>query len=308
MTSMRWFRLYSEIRTDFKLSDFTPTQKWAFIVLLCLANDSPKRGIILGAKDDKLAKACEMPLNDWLYLKDRFAAEGLIELSDANEITVCNWDKRQYSSDTSTERVRQHRAKQKKQLVKTDVVTETEVKRFNGVTKTPSDPDPDPDPDSYSLRASEQKIDEPERTNLEQINFSDLKSEKFITQYSADSSRPNFKHPTQLMENRFKRAVKLEEWEVAIDKPDPQFIDWIVAHNKQGNSALPPKVMASRMLYNSRDRGNNLAELMWTEYQESKHHKESSTKAAQSYTLSESELDTIREQEKQRRQNVQPRR
>ena len=55
-----------------------------------------------------------------------------------NTYAVTNWDKRQYASDNSTERVHKHRAK----VRNTD---ETPMKRYSSVSETPPDTDTDTD-------------------------------------------------------------------------------------------------------------------------------------------------------------------
>lgn len=41
-----WFRLYSEIIQDRKLSRCSVEERWCWVIILCLANDSPQRGYL----------------------------------------------------------------------------------------------------------------------------------------------------------------------------------------------------------------------------------------------------------------------
>lgn len=96
------------------------------------------------------------------------------------------------------------------------------------------------------------------------------------------ASQQKFKDP---MGDRLRRAGKEEEWEVEITRPIPEFLDWIVSHNRQNNSTvLPPRTMATRMLYNSRDKGTELADSLWLEYQQSLAAKQPTKQPAPTHT------------------------
>ncbi len=147
---MKWFRLYDEIQYDPKLRRMPIPHRYAFIVLLCIANRSKVRGAIINLDDDDLAFELEMELEDWLTLKAKFRAKGLIEPIEGG-IKISNWDERQFASDSSAERVKRYREKRAKRECN---VTETLVKRDGNDEETlvkrhvtPSDTDPDPDPE-----------------------------------------------------------------------------------------------------------------------------------------------------------------
>lgn len=76
-------------------------------------------------------------------------------------------------------------------------------------------------------------------------------------------------HPAKKTDDRFHRGGRLEVWEIAINEPDPAFLDWLAANDKCGNSSLPPRTKAKRTLYNSRDRCDSLAADLWREFQDS---------------------------------------
>jgi hypothetical protein len=48
-------------------------------------------------------------------MKAKFKTKGLIDFSSGGKIIIVNWDKRQFASDSSKERVSKHREKKKKQ-------------------------------------------------------------------------------------------------------------------------------------------------------------------------------------------------
>lgn len=122
---MKWFRLYDEIQYDTKLRRMPIAHRYAFIVLLCMANRSSVRGVIVNLDDDDLAFELEMEKEDWLTLKAKFRTKGLIEFVEGG-IKISKWDTRQFASDSSAERVRAYREKNKKRDCN---VTETEQKR-----------------------------------------------------------------------------------------------------------------------------------------------------------------------------------
>lgn len=124
MSSPPWFRLYSEVKSDMKIKrvvTMTNQPKAVVIgvwsVLLCLANDSPERGKLLISQD--------MPLTDVEIISETglnpecgqailsaFIQVGMVSRVD-DAILITNWDNRQFTSDTSNDRVRQYRARQK---------------------------------------------------------------------------------------------------------------------------------------------------------------------------------------------------
>ena len=106
---MEWFRLYHDLPNDRKLRKFTPQQKWAWVVLLCVASDSKERGLIIGEDEDDLADYCGFECTqDYQYFLDRLRQKEMIS-PVAGGIKISNWGNRQFSSDSSTERVRAHR-------------------------------------------------------------------------------------------------------------------------------------------------------------------------------------------------------
>jgi len=88
-------------------------------MLLCLKSngDLPK------LTEEEIAFALRITPEDLQETKEMFIKKCFID----EEWTVLNWDKRQYVSDNSTERVRKHREKQ----------DETFQKRYETVTVTP---------------------------------------------------------------------------------------------------------------------------------------------------------------------------
>lgn len=142
--TITWFKLHHEIITDIKLRRFTPSEKWAWIVLLTLSSQSSERGIIK-ADDEDIADFCEFnTTQDWLYYRDKLIAKGMVELSPEG-LKILNWEKRQYkypsdNPESTKERKRKQRAKSKE-----NVTNVTSMSRVSHETDTDTDPDPDPD-------------------------------------------------------------------------------------------------------------------------------------------------------------------
>jgi hypothetical protein len=113
---MVWFRLYSETIRDPKVRRLPPEHRWLWIALLCLASESPERGRLLIAPR---LPATILDIQDAALLPIDLVDTGLRSLEEADMIArdedgvwrVTAWERRQYASDSSTERVRRHRAR-----------------------------------------------------------------------------------------------------------------------------------------------------------------------------------------------------
>jgi hypothetical protein len=157
---MKWFRLYDEFQHDTKLRRMPIPHRYAFVILLCMANRSSVRGVILNLDDEDLAFELEMQTEDWLTLKSKFRAKGLIEPVQGG-IKITNWDDRQFASDSSAERVAAYR---RKKIGRDCNVTPPLQKRDCNALDTDTDPNSDPnsDPENRS-RKQIQKEEEPDR-------------------------------------------------------------------------------------------------------------------------------------------------
>lgn len=117
MSKMTWFKLHSDFRNDPKIKRLPIAERYAFIILLCLANESETRGIITGLDDDDIAFELEMQAEDWKTLRSKFKIKGFIDFTQ-EQILIRNWDKRQYDKpsdhpDATKERKRLQREKEK---------------------------------------------------------------------------------------------------------------------------------------------------------------------------------------------------
>ena len=126
MSKMTWFKFHSEFRNDPKIKRLPITERYAFIVLLCLASESETRGIITGLDDDDIAFELEMQVEDWKTLKAKFRVKGFLDFTQ-EEILIRNWDKRQYdkpSDHPEATKQRKRLQRQREKLVKEQEVTE----------------------------------------------------------------------------------------------------------------------------------------------------------------------------------------
>lgn len=113
----QWFRLYAEFATDPKVQMMSEADQRRFIMVLCIrcSNDD------VTFQDEEIAFQLRISSEDWARSKAVFLQKGLIH----EDNTPVAWDKRQFVSDSSAERVRRHRAAKKKAGKQPCNVTET---------------------------------------------------------------------------------------------------------------------------------------------------------------------------------------
>lgn len=105
-----WFRLYSEFATDPKVQMLSESDQRRLIMLFCFrCNDH------VTLHDEEVTFLLRISNDEWIATKERFIKKGLIDESNK----LLNWDKRQYSSDSSKDRVAAHRERKKKEKTET---------------------------------------------------------------------------------------------------------------------------------------------------------------------------------------------
>ncbi len=114
--ALPWFRMYAEAVDDEKLRLLAFEDRWHFVALLCCKCQG-----VFDCDDEqllrrKLAVKLGLDLASLDEVRRRLNEVGLID----DRMEPLNWDKRQFRSDVSTNRVRKHR----------------EVKRFTAVSET----------------------------------------------------------------------------------------------------------------------------------------------------------------------------
>ncbi|MCX7219805.1 MAG: hypothetical protein NTY70_12980 [Burkholderiales bacterium] len=113
---MDWFRMYGEFASDPKVQSMSEVNQRRLMMLFCLRCSNT----LVTLHDDEIAFALRISEEDLAASKAIFVRKGFV---DENWILL-NWDKRQFVSDSSRERVSKCRANKKaaeKQAVTTDV-------------------------------------------------------------------------------------------------------------------------------------------------------------------------------------------
>lgn len=131
---MLWFRMYHEFATDPKVQMLSEVDQRRFVMVLCLKACNGD----VALHNDEVAFQLRISESEWDDTKSRLLARNLIQPDN----TPTNWDKRQYISDSSSERVKRHREK---------------VKRDCNVTVTPPDTDTDTDTEIKSDKRETRK-------------------------------------------------------------------------------------------------------------------------------------------------------
>lgn len=153
---MDWFRCYSEFATDPKVQIMPEHMQRRLIMLFCLRCSN----VLATLQETEICFALRISEQELLETKALFLQKDFID--DAWNIR--SWDKRQYISDTSTERSRKHRENKKK-----------EMQQACNVAATPPE---------QNRADTEQNIKETEREERALTNFSDL-------EFSEDWGRGN---------------------------------------------------------------------------------------------------------------------
>ena len=106
---MQWFRFYSEALDDPKVQRLPGDLFKAWVNLLCLANEADERGTLPDVAD--IAFRLRMDDQKTADALRGLCRAGLLDGDEDDGYSIHAWDKRQPDSDSSTERVRRHRAK-----------------------------------------------------------------------------------------------------------------------------------------------------------------------------------------------------
>jgi len=131
-----WFRAYEEFAHDPKVQMMNEADQRRLTMLFHL-----RCGGHLNPSDEEVVFLLRIEMDSWLTTKQLFIEKGFIDESNR----LLNWEKRQYESDTSTERVRKYREKSKTAQCNDD---ETLLKRSRNVTVTAPDTDTDTEADT----------------------------------------------------------------------------------------------------------------------------------------------------------------
>lgn len=138
-----WFRMYAEFATDPKVQSMSEAMQRRLTMLLCL-----RCGDVLATlQEDEIACALRLQEQEIAETKALFLRKGFID----DAWNLLNWDKRQFNSDSSTERSRKHREAKK--------LAEQSIATLRNVAATPPDTDTDTDTDKEEPNGSVGKAD-----------------------------------------------------------------------------------------------------------------------------------------------------
>lgn len=105
----RWFRMYDDVINDPKVMRLDPALRWHWVGVLCVAS---KGGGVVPAAGD-VAFALRMGEGEAVAILASLVSAGLLDRREDGELIPHNWGDRQYQSDSSAERMRRHRDKQR---------------------------------------------------------------------------------------------------------------------------------------------------------------------------------------------------
>ena len=100
----QWFRLYAEFAHDPKVQMLSEVNQRRLIMLFCIRCNGT-----VTLQDEQVAFQLRISMDEWLASKATFIDKNFIN----NDNEVLNWDKRQFVSDSSAERVAKHRERMK---------------------------------------------------------------------------------------------------------------------------------------------------------------------------------------------------
>ncbi len=138
----RWFRLYDELLDDPKVQSLSAEDFRSYINLLCLANRNDGRLPSIEAIAFALRIGCPIACRS---LIERLSTAGLIDTvrggPNGSGIAPHAWEKRQYKSDGSTERVKRFRKRSKvvsSTVTETGPDTDTDIPIANAIGAAPA--------------------------------------------------------------------------------------------------------------------------------------------------------------------------
>lgn len=128
-----WFRLYAEFAHDPKVQMMSEVMQRRYVMIMCMrcSND------LVTLHETEIAFHLRVTETELAETKALFVSKGFID----DEWNLLNWEKRQFKSDSSAERVARHRAK-KKTPSNGDVTLQ---KRRSNALDTDTDTDTDTD-------------------------------------------------------------------------------------------------------------------------------------------------------------------
>lgn len=129
-----WFRMYSEFSTDTKVQRMPENYQRRLLMIFCMRCNGD-----VTLHDEDVTFLLRISDQEWQETKAMFIDRGFM----TKDGKVTNWDKRQYVSDSSRDRVAKHRALHK-----------SVTGKDSNVTVTPPDTDTDTEQNKKTTRKS----------------------------------------------------------------------------------------------------------------------------------------------------------
>lgn len=146
MTALPWFRMYHRMVDDEKLRLLAFEDRWHFVALCCLKADGLLDEPETDLRSRKIAVKLGVQVRELEEIGRRLSEVGLVN----GGLHPLKWDELQYRSDSSAERVRKFREKQKAATAKPD----------GNVTVTPQDTETDADTKQDEPKGSKARVAE----------------------------------------------------------------------------------------------------------------------------------------------------
>lgn len=128
--SLPWFRMYAEVAGDPVVQSLSFEDQRHYFIVLCLkCNGTLNRKVVPDQRERIVARGLGVDMDAALSLKKRLIEVALVD----DKWQPKGWDKRQYNSDTSTDRVRKYR-----KTKDSGNASETHNETLETVTETPS--------------------------------------------------------------------------------------------------------------------------------------------------------------------------
>jgi hypothetical protein len=121
---MKWFRLWTDILDDVKILQLTDYEYRIFTYLLAHASEVDSMSGELQSTFKSLSIRFRQRFNHFSRAIETFQRLGFVSINEQGFIVITNWNKRQFKSDNSYERVKKYRQVNSKRNV-----TVTELKR-----------------------------------------------------------------------------------------------------------------------------------------------------------------------------------
>jgi hypothetical protein len=132
---VKWFRFWTDTVNDVKMLQLSDYEYRMWTYLLSYASEVNSLSGDLQTTFTLLSLHFHQRFNHFSRAIETFQKLGLISLSESGNVTITNWNKRQFKSDDAYSRVKKYRASQ------------TGMKRFRNVSVTAPDTDTDTDTD-----------------------------------------------------------------------------------------------------------------------------------------------------------------